>query len=246
MKKYFFLVIIAILGVSFYLNASQEVMQPLDQPLDVAFKASEATFFELKFQGWAEINNKYSTVEELNAYADMVEAALGVQSSGERAIISEESFKSLKMSCAIQEGVVSDITFQSLEGEQCETYLIINILSKNDPDNSLVWRQQILTAFQEFDKTPEINTLYVGFIAGEIKNSKCNKIIKDIFKAVGGKIVEGVDEPNYISKTGFVPNLLESVKVADKEVNMQVGASYNDLDERTYLFIGAPLIMENY
>jgi len=230
------------------LKPSDPVMKPVNQPMMAAFQAAKAQFCELKIQGWAKLNNKFCTLTELNQYADEVEKFFAPDAPLKRETGSDAGFQSLTLSGPIKSGISAKVIFQSLsDGEnENETYLILNFLDSRGAEMLALDRQKMTGVFRIFKSEPEINQLLVGHMEGKLVSSQQNGIIEDIFQAAGGKVYGGVVEEYYISKTGFVPNLIDQVQVGTDRINMQAAMSYNEIDNKTYLYIGSPLVFSDY
>ncbi|MGI6066214.1 MAG: YwmB family TATA-box binding protein [Bacillota bacterium] len=251
MKKNIFLVLVGlclVLLVNSLADSADPVIKPVDQPMLAAFQASQISFSEIKVQGWAEINHNFLSGEALNDLGNKVEAVLGKHSALTRKVISDEEFNSLEISGRTESGENVFVTFQSLTNGRNEsgTYLVVNISDVQGPERILSGRQKVLDIFTEFNCTPEINELLVGYVEGQLTNSTCQEKIMNVFYAAGGKQHGGIEENGYISKTGFAPNLPAVLDVNGKQVNLQVAASYNEINNRTYFYIGSPLICSDY
>ncbi|MDD4752577.1 MAG: YwmB family TATA-box binding protein [Desulfitobacteriaceae bacterium] len=243
-----------LIGLSFVIlvnawaSSSDPVLKSVEHPMLAAFQASEAYFSDAKVQGWAEINHDFLSVAALNDLGNKVEEVLGKHSVLTRKEISDEGFNSLEISGRAESGGNVSVIFQSLTNEREEngTYLVVNISDTRGVGEILSIREKIMDIFTEFDRTPEINELLVGYVEGQLPAKDCRNKIKNIFQAAGGKLFGGIEESGYISKTGFVSNLPAVVEVNGKQVNMQVAASFNEIDCRTYIYIGSPLVCSDY
>ncbi|ATW25975.1 YwmB family TATA-box binding protein [Candidatus Formimonas warabiya] len=255
MKKYLlpFLLLLELLAgilivVNFYLRDINPVMKTVDQPMQAAFESSKSVFSEVKLQGWAKVDEKFCSAPELDHYGGLVENILGAPASLTRERIADEGFHSLQLKGKLSQGQSVEIIFQSLQDKKKDdkTYLIINMVDTRGPE-SLDWsKEKMVAAFREFQKEPELNQLMVGFKPGKLTKSAYRTLINEIFSSIGGKISGGVEEENYISKTGYVPNIHDKLKVGSNDVNMQVAMSYNELENKTYIYIGSPLVFYDY
>ncbi len=224
------------------------VAKPVNQPMQVVFESSQAVFSEMKLQGWSRLNNKFCSLEELTGYANQIQDALGVGSSITRNQASANGFNSIKVKGEISQDLMAEIILQSIwdKKEDKETYLIINISDSNHSDSLVSSKQKMMKAFQVFNQVPKTNQLLIGFKEGVLAKGTWDDLIKQIFLSIGGKINGGVEEGNYISKTGYVPNIGERLKVGESQVNFQVAISYNELEHKTYIYIGSPLVFSDY
>ena len=234
--------------VEYYYHNVKSTVKAVSQPLQVAFQSSKAVFVENKLQGWAKINNNFSSRKELLAYGSKVEHSLGMNDAVVREEASDEGFNSLKIKGEISEKVTAEIIIQSLRDKksQDETYLIVNMVDYRGPEFLDVSKEKMRAAFNLFEQEPEINQLVIGYQKGKLGKKSYRNTISSIFSAVGGKISGEVEEENYFSKTGYVPSIDEKLKVGRDDVNLQVAMAYDEIENRTYIYIGSPLVYSDY
>ncbi|HHT63322.1 MAG: YwmB family TATA-box binding protein [Bacillota bacterium] len=234
--------------INYYNNSVDSAVKTVSQPMQVAFQSSKAIFVESKLQGWAKINDHFSSREELLGYGSQVEKAMGLQKNSIREEASDEGFNSLKIKGEITDKITVEIILQSLldKKSQDETYLIINMVDYRGPEFLDLSKEQMRAAFEIFEQEPEINQLIIGYQKGKLEKKSYQNTISGIFASVGGRISGEIDEENYFSKTGYVPNIEEKLLVGRDEVNIQVAMAYDELENKTYIYIGSPLVYSDY
>jgi hypothetical protein len=234
--------------INYYYHNVKSTAKTVSQPMQVAFQSSQAIFVENKLQGWAKINDCFSSREELLDYAAKVCEILGMENAVSREEASDEGFNSLKIKGGISEKVTAEIIFQSLMDKktQDETYLIINMVDFRGPEFLDIAKEKMKSAFQVFEQDPEINQLMIGFRKGRLEKASYQSVINGIFSSVGGKINGEVEEENYFSTTGYISSIHEKLKVGRDDVNIQVAMSFDELENKTYIYIGSPLVYSDY
>jgi len=234
--------------IHYYFNNIKPAVKIVSQPMQVAFQSSNAIFVETKLQGWAKINDHFSTKEELLSFGSQIEHILGLEDAIIREEVSDQGFNSLKVAGEISDKVTAEIIFQSLTdtNSKDETYLIINMVDSRGPGFLNLSKEKMGSAFRLFQQEPEINQLMIGFQDGKLSKKSYSDTISGIFSSVGGRISGEVEEENYFSSTGYVPNIEEKLKVGQKDINIQVAMSYDELENKTYIYIGSPLVYSDY
>jgi len=234
--------------INYYYHNVKSAVKTVGQPMQVAFQSSKAIFVENKLQGWAKISNQFASREELLGYGAKIQESLGVKESAIQEEASDEGFNSVRIKGEISEKISAEIILQSLTDKkgQDETYLIINMDDCRGPEFLNISKEKIRAAFQIFGQKPEINQLMIGFQEGKLGKKSYQSLMNGIFSSVGGKISGGVEEENYFSKTGYVPGIEEKLKVGRNDVNIQVAMAYDDLENKTYIYIGSPLVYSDY
>ncbi|MEN3005697.1 YwmB family TATA-box binding protein [Dehalobacterium formicoaceticum] len=248
----FFTFLIGIIAISsfinYYYNSAKPAAKISYPSMEGSFQQSQATFAETKLQGWAKINEKYAAQEELSAFGGQIQGILGIKNPITKEEISEDRFRSLKIKGQIEKNFEAEVVFQSLKDtkNQEETYLIISMVDRRGTGNLKEMEESIHTSFRLFDQQPKINQLLIGFYGGKLSPKSCQNRINEIFSALDGKIIGEVEEENYLSKTGYVPNFEETLKVDQQDLNLQAAMFYDELADRTYLYLGSPLIYADY
>lgn len=236
-------------GIYYYNNNVKPTVKTVAKPMEVAFQNANAAFVETKLQGWAKINDLFLTKEELLNNSLKVEKILGLNDDVIREATSEQGFNSFKVIGHIYEkNIKVEVIFQSLMDtkNKNETYLIINMVDSKGPDFFDMTKEILGSAFQVFNQEPEINQLIIGFQDGKLTKKTYDDTINSIFSAVGGKISGEVEEENYFSMTGYVPNIKDKLKIGRDDVNIQVAMAYDELENKTYIYIGSPLVYSDY
>jgi hypothetical protein len=232
------------------LKQSDPVLKPFHQHMLTAYQGAEIQFCESRVQGWAHINTKFSSMKELNDYANQVERVLAPIKPLKREESRDSKFNSLTMNGSVTAGLSAQVIFQSLsvgeKDQERETYLIINVIDFRGPETLGLNREKVVSVFKEFGKQAEINQMIIGFKSGLLGKEEQNKIMKNIFQAVGADTNQGVNEDNYVSRTGYVPGLGNTVTVGRNKVNMQAALAGNEIENKTYVYIGSPLVFSDY
>jgi hypothetical protein len=69
---------------------------------------------------------------------------------------------------------------------------------------------------------------------------------EQIFKALGGRIIEGIEEGQLVSRTGYSSLIENSLFIGEEKININVGLRYNEYEDATYLWLGTPVIFTSY
>lgn len=240
--------LLLIFGMNAWAKSAIRDPKPVEKPMQAAFQGAHLEYAEGKLQGWARVDRDFSSLNKLHGYGNQVETILSPVSVFERKEISDSGFHSLELTGEIKEGVRAEIVFQSLpEGaEGKETYLIVNIVDTCGPE-TIDWAEEKMAAvFDIFGQNPEMNRMFAGYIPGKLSNRECNSRIKKAFQAAGGKAGGGIENDQFVSKTGYVVNLPGTMEVSGRRINMQIAASYNEINNRTYFYIGSPMVLSDY
>ena len=75
------------------------------------------------------------------------------------------------------------------------------------------------------------------------------EVVGRTFKSIEGQIIEGMEETEYghmVSLTGYSPRLENDILLAGDQINLNAAMRYSDYDDKTYIWIGTPLIATQY
>jgi len=222
-------------------------------PLQTAFQASGAQFNNLTFSGWAQINSRFSSKEELREYSFKLANSLGVNPKELGELVQEDhNFRGVVLRGRIKPNAYLEIYSQSMQGGQTadikpETY-ITAVLTIEDNDNQLdQWKTGLEEAFQAVSSQQgQVFTILTGTFDGR-KTMAENKAIADkIFAYLGTKPIEGVTNERMVSLTGYTKAIKEKLVIGEKKLNINVAVRYNNLEDKTYIIIGSPIIATEY
>lgn len=127
-----------------------------------------------------------------------------------------------------------------------ESYEIIDITLNGDVDQMLSQKQLLENIYKEERENSSISMTVVGFFDGHLNNDILNKKINAIIKILEGKKIEELQDENLISVSAYSENIKCRVKSGNKKINIQIAARYSSFDDKTFLWIGTPLINIEY
>lgn len=127
-----------------------------------------------------------------------------------------------------------------------ETYLYINLIKKNNFSEIDDIIKKIESIYNSFDQQLEITTCIIGTYDGKLDEKIVqNKGIKAL-KNVKGKVVEEYKDDYLLSYTAYTPKIEKHIIVGNKKINLNLAIRYNDYEDRTYIWIGTPIIATGY
>lgn len=147
--------------------------------------------------------------------------------------IKNNSFSNAKMNFVAIPSKESNKTF--------EVYLILKLSLKtiSDYKSSYVYMTESLNALS---LEPIVNVNIKGSLQKKLNHQEQEQIIRDMFRKLNGSIVEGLNEDNIISLTGYSYKLNSKYKSRDNFINLQIASSYDSDNNKTLFTIGTPLI----
>jgi hypothetical protein len=127
-----------------------------------------------------------------------------------------------------------------------EVYLTINVESDTQPAAPREWHKKVEAILAKAGSNHHITTCLVGWLDGKLEKDEWGRRLDNAGRALNLVETETLDQPNFISITGFSPVLPHRLEIADKRVNVNMAMRYSPYDNRTYVFIGSPVIAGEY
>ncbi|WP_129596081.1 YwmB family TATA-box binding protein [Anaerophilus nitritogenes] len=137
------------------------------------------------------------------------------------------------------------LIIQSIKNEHIkETNIVVDVIYDKiiDIHQETENIKKILNYFGTTTFTSCITGSYVGKLEGETKE----QIITDIMKNLKIKEIEKFDNKDMISTTGYSSKIKDHISYGGNKVNMHLAIRYNSYDQKTYIWIGTPLIAIGY
>lgn len=211
-----------------------------------AFQASGAEKYELNIQGWGQLNQEFLNEETLIAEADKITTLLNLPI--EKAIKNtEEGFNSITIVHQDDNSNQLYFTLQTYAEDYMTqaTYLGI-CYTTSDENLSGEWYERIERVFRNKNIKPDMNATLVGTFAGMMNKKEKQEIISQAMLQTNSFPVEGIVTEELVSISGLSNLTKETLTVGLNKININMALRYHDVDNKTYLYIGAPIIQIDY
>lgn len=234
MKRWLLLLGILLMGV--VLN-SYGVTFENEKDIYSYFESTGAEFIKLDVEAHCNV----SAGEGEEEVAERLFSALGY--SGSFNIARENSVTQLS---SRQGNLEVNIKTRRLESENL-TYVSI-MLSQYSIDRNInnSIRGTISRAFDIYKAKPSFSSLISGKYNNKLSIPQMKERASSIFKSSGGSFVNGIDEGNLVSISGYVRGISERIKMDDDFINLNVALRYSENNGCTYIWIGSPIISVEY
>lgn len=127
-----------------------------------------------------------------------------------------------------------------------ETTLFINLIKggKRFDINGII--DKIEYVFKNFNKPVETTTCVIGVLDGKVKEDSIKRDIINFKKRFKLNIVEEYVDNEIVSYTGYTPLIDSFIFSGKKKVNLNLAVRYNEYENKTYIWIGTPIITTGY
>lgn len=249
MKKITYGLVLTIIVATFGLY-SQAANRGEQQCLSTAMVAAGVQVQEISINGWAELDQQNYPDEVLPDTVSRAMHLLGAK-EGEYNLTTNTSkyhytVRADKVASGYHAVVMAQVLYGVSQNKPREVYLVINIESINGEDTPKSYEKKVSEIITDIGGSPRITTCLVGWFDGKLDKDHWAGTINKAFKAIDAKVVDSVVNANFVSYTGYTPNVGDGLKVGDQRVNVHMAMRYSPYDDRTYITIGSPVIIREY
>ena len=210
--------------------------------VSAVFLATGAEFSEMRLVGWSLYAERFMKKEEMQLAAAAIAAQLkltDISETGEE----EEHWRSYTVR-GKNGSREYQILLQTLPNE---AYLLISCYAVDSPEAFAALNESLrLLVSQAESAEGEVNSLLIGSIKGRLSDSETEKRAAAAFAAAGVRLVEKANENNYFSATGYTASLSDFVVSGSNRVNIQIAFDYNERSDKTYVYLGHPLVFDDF
>lgn len=111
------------------------------------------------------------------------------------------------------------------------------------------WQDSIRRMEDYFEKrggSPIVSSTLVGYCDNRLDKREKRELCMSILKRIGASKIEVMEDEELISMTGYTSIIEDSYKTPKGPVNVNVAARYNSFEDKTYIFLGTPIITIEY
>lgn len=222
-----------------------------NDPLKRAFLSSGADMEILDVTDWSVINREFMD------YADMEKSE---QSIMELFDANKQNFKTTKESDEMYrilntEGWIDSDTFlriilQSVDlpeeyEKEPQTYLVVSATSRN-VEKLEELRSKVQAAIVSREGQSRITTCITGTFDGKLNEAEQGKILENFVRDLKIENPEKTMDDYTASMMGNSPELSDGITILGKSYNVNIAIRYSTEDDKTYIWIGTPVISVEY
>ncbi len=126
-----------------------------------------------------------------------------------------------------------------------ETDLVIDLIS-NKTDGIESVKMDLEHIYDELNSDIEVTTCIVGTYEGKLSDKEKYDKISKFLNSIGGNKIEGMLNESLISVSAYSPNIDRFIYTGNKKMNLNIAMRYNEYEDKTYLWIGTPIITTGY
>ncbi|MDD2585164.1 MAG: YwmB family TATA-box binding protein [Syntrophomonadaceae bacterium] len=213
-------------------------------PYYLSFASIGAISLESRMDCWAKINTT-SNRESLENDLTNILKAFGLPMRPENFTEENSSHSYILRYDIAAQNIIYQFIVES-DGKLGETYYIVTLLTDDKKVNLMEYRNKL-------DKIIGLEWtcyyLYTGLLNNNIEQSSRLTMVDVVLKNLKATKVDTWANENSLSTTGYSQVLVRKippVSIQEKKYNVQVAISSDYENNKTYVYIGSPLILGDY
>ncbi|KYZ76344.1 hypothetical protein AXX12_07875 [Anaerosporomusa subterranea] len=132
----------------------------------------------------------------------------------------------------------------TIRKDDSAAFMMVTISGSTDQISNL--EQQAAKILYSTGGIPKINSCLVGWINGKLNNGEWGDILSHSFALLNVKHINEMNDTKVSSVSGYSPRLNGGLVIGDARVNINMASRYSSTDNRTYITLGTPIIVQEY
>lgn len=127
-----------------------------------------------------------------------------------------------------------------------ETNLFIDMVINEEYGQIQETKEKTREIFTRLNGKAEITTCITATISGKLSRKDKEGKISTVLKELNGKSVETYQDENLVSSSIYTPYIDKYIYTGNKKMNYNIAMRYNEYEDKTYVWIGTPIITIGY
>ncbi|PKM90122.1 MAG: hypothetical protein CVU87_03210 [Firmicutes bacterium HGW-Firmicutes-12] len=204
---------------------------------------------EIKLQAWGQISNRNMTEDEINSTYQLLAQALRIDALKKPVFqLRNDGIKSLSIIAENENGNNAQLSIQSIpdpaKGEG-STY-IATLFTSDDPLTAQQAYNDLIILLRDIGFTEPIGITFKGENPGTTTTKIRNARIKDLAKVVNAEYIEGIVQDRYSSLCFYTSEGKQYLYIQGKKINLNIAFSIDELENTTHIYVGVPVIYQDY
>ena len=207
--------------------------------MDELLQKTECSWVQTDINSWAKIDIGAMDMKDLKDMAIKAGEFFNLEDDLELSSNHNSHTRQINLRGNDRKGLKYDIIITNSR----ETHIIINILDNQIfiDTNGII--DKIEDYFHGINVSPNIFATLTGAIQGELDAKQRKSMVKDLIEVIGGKATQTMEDEQLISVAGYSP-MIDTAPMDN--INFQIASRYNGYRDKTYLWIGTPIITIEY
>ncbi|TYP58798.1 YwmB family TATA-box binding protein [Thermosediminibacter litoriperuensis] len=243
---------IVVIGLIFLLTVPVVSLSMAEEDLLLeAFTATGARPEAFDVTDWSVINRKFMDFSDMK---HITEKVLRIFGAGENNFPStqesDDMYRILTLEGMLDDDTHLRVIVQSVKlpeeyEKEPQTYLVVNVTGR-DVGKLKVMKKKVIEAVNSSGGHSRITTCLTGAFYGKLNQTDKDKIIDKIREKLDIKEFEKMQDLETQSFVGYSPLISDGIEIMGENYNVNVAMRYSPDDDRTYIWMGVPVISVEY
>ena len=247
---YILLIVFALSFIIYYVKIQPELHSP-EKMLLKAFNESGARPVNAEIYLWGRVDSKkYQNINKLKKLAVQLSKELGISegSNFSTEAVKNDLIQEVLVNSVMDGNRIINISIQlsKVIDDNGERFISVTVIEDITHINMEKTRNEVIHALKKFNIDAKVNSCITGNFEGKMDKQQMNNICSNVFKEVGAKKVEGIKDGNLISVSAYSPSISGFTKVEENRINLNIALRYNSYEDKTYIWLGTPVITTEY
>lgn len=213
------------------------------------FHSSGAEIARLQVNGWVTV--KASDIDQDSAEAYLNHRIHGLSEFGFTGIV--ENGHDGQSSVLVTEGTIDPgiyirvvlknaVDFDESGGGLI--YLTASVAAQNRSLNLVELNKYLLLIMPE--QNIHRSVVLTGSLPGKTSPSEVNDIVREMVYITDAQNVQILETGGLVSISAYSPSVRQRLTFGESSVNINIALRYNSIENRTYLYVGSPIISNEY
>ena len=222
-----------------------------EQLLVESLKAAGAQPEMMDIVDWSVINREFLDFPQMEKCRDEILDIFGVKDKKfDITKENNETYRILNTEGKLNSDTFLQIILQTVHlpeeyKKEPQTYLVVNV-SGRKLGEFVDYGQKVQEAVLSLKGESKITSCVTGVFNGKLDEAKQNQILENIYGCLKISDTQKVKDEVNFSVMGYSPLLTNGIQILDKTYNAHITMRYNLEDDKTYIWIGTPVISLEY
>lgn len=246
-----------IVGIGFGLFQGVNVFYPRNVEQDFlvkAFETSGAALVGANINAYASDTNRFLDKTELTEIAKDLTKGMGLDfNNAEKIENFSDDYNQLSVIGRNADGYGMAVIVHSMDFENIdegpggfETNIVIDMALDGDIKKLPPMKDKVKILIEKHIQEARITSCIIGSFDGYIAPCDMENIIDLILHSVDGEEVERVLCDNFLSISAYMPHIDDHIQMGENKLNLNIATRYNAYEEKTYIWLGSPVITLEY
>lgn len=247
-KMILFLLVCTLLSVGSF-DAAQYPAGYLseEEALVTSFESTGAKVMESTISCWVKLNDEFMGRKQLKQLMDGITGSLELENVTLVKNEGDDEGLNKLMIYGTKANKAYTIAVESLKQDNVgETYVVFDIFIDKDYKGLKAEKEKVIKLLNKPEEEINFSSCIVGTYEGRLKEKDAERKSELALQSINAKPVEGIEDDGMKSISAFSTNVGEYVMSERERVNVQLAIRYSSYDDKTYIWIGTPLIPMGY